>query len=150
MAAEAWIDSEMSLLYLRFVAIADFQKVLVWYEFVDLLPDMIEPAQIKRLREANNVSQPVFARYLNTSESTIEKSSAPTLCNMAAEAWIDSEMSLLYLRFVAIADFQKGMILAKGGRYWIYEYLFAKKDRDNIDDDELRDFKLLAKSSAFR
>jgi putative transcriptional regulator len=33
----------------------------------------IEPAQIKQLREANNVSQPVFARYLNTSESTIEK-----------------------------------------------------------------------------
>ncbi len=28
---------------------------------------------IKRLREANKVSQPVFARYLNTSESTIEK-----------------------------------------------------------------------------
>lgn len=33
----------------------------------------IAPAQIKQLREANNVSQPVFARYLNTSESTIEK-----------------------------------------------------------------------------
>jgi putative transcriptional regulator len=33
----------------------------------------ISPAEIKRLREANKVSQPVFARYLNTSESTIEK-----------------------------------------------------------------------------
>lgn len=33
----------------------------------------IAPAQIKQLREANNVSQPVFARYLNTSESTVEK-----------------------------------------------------------------------------
>ncbi|XCX40307.1 DNA-binding transcriptional regulator [Kozakia baliensis] len=33
----------------------------------------IEPIEIKRLREANNVSQPVFARYLNTSESTVEK-----------------------------------------------------------------------------
>jgi putative transcriptional regulator len=33
----------------------------------------IQPAQIKQLREANNVSQPVFARYLNTSESTVEK-----------------------------------------------------------------------------
>ena len=32
-----------------------------------------DPAHIKQLREANNVSQPVFARYLNTSESTIEK-----------------------------------------------------------------------------
>jgi putative transcriptional regulator len=33
----------------------------------------IEPAEIKRLRENNHVSQPVFARYLNTSESTVEK-----------------------------------------------------------------------------
>ena len=31
------------------------------------------PRDIRRLREANKVSQPVFARYLNTSESTIEK-----------------------------------------------------------------------------
>ncbi len=31
------------------------------------------PKDIKRLREANRVSQPVFARYLNTSESTVEK-----------------------------------------------------------------------------
>ncbi len=37
------------------------------------VPSAIEPAQIKQLREANNVSQPVFARYLNTSESTVEK-----------------------------------------------------------------------------
>lgn len=33
----------------------------------------IKPAQIKQLRERNHVSQPVFARYLNTSESTVEK-----------------------------------------------------------------------------
>ena len=38
-----------------------------------VMPDEIEPAQIKQLREANNVSQPVFARYLNKSESTVEK-----------------------------------------------------------------------------
>jgi putative transcriptional regulator len=38
-----------------------------------VVADKMEPAQIKRLREANNVSQPVFARYLNTSESTVEK-----------------------------------------------------------------------------
>ena len=37
------------------------------------VPLAIEPAQIKQLRERNHVSQPVFARYLNTSESTIEK-----------------------------------------------------------------------------
>jgi len=37
------------------------------------VPSAIKPAQIKKLREANHVSQPVFARYLNTSESTVEK-----------------------------------------------------------------------------
>jgi hypothetical protein len=42
----------------------------------------------------------------------------------------------------------RSIILAKGGRYWIYEYLFAKKDRANIDDDELEDFRILAKSYA--
>jgi putative transcriptional regulator len=31
------------------------------------------PAEIKRLRRRVRVSQPVFARYLNTSQSTIEK-----------------------------------------------------------------------------
>ena len=36
-------------------------------------PSEIEPAEIRQLREVNNVSQPVFARYLNTSESTVEK-----------------------------------------------------------------------------
>lgn len=37
------------------------------------VPPMIAPAQIKQLRENSHVSQPVFARYLNTSESTVEK-----------------------------------------------------------------------------
>jgi putative transcriptional regulator len=32
-----------------------------------------KPVEIKRLREHYHVSQPVFARYLNTSESTVEK-----------------------------------------------------------------------------
>jgi len=37
------------------------------------VPAPIEPGKIKQIRESQNVSQPVFARYLNTSESTIEK-----------------------------------------------------------------------------
>lgn len=37
-----------------------------------------EPKQIKHLREINRVSQPVFARYLNTSESTVQKWEAGT------------------------------------------------------------------------
>ena len=37
------------------------------------VPPTLKPQQIKKLRERLQVSQPVFARYLNTSESTIEK-----------------------------------------------------------------------------
>jgi hypothetical protein len=42
----------------------------------------------------------------------------------------------------------RSIILAKGGRYWIYVYLFAKKDRANIESDELLAFRLLASSYA--
>ncbi|MFC7419818.1 type II toxin-antitoxin system RelE/ParE family toxin [Iodobacter arcticus] len=42
----------------------------------------------------------------------------------------------------------RSIILAKAGRYWVYEYLFAKKDRDNIEDDELASFRVLAKAYA--
>lgn len=45
-------------------------------------------------------------------------------------------------------NMHRSIVLAKGGRYWVYEYLFAKKDRDNIDDDELLAFRLLAKAYA--
>jgi putative transcriptional regulator len=37
------------------------------------VPPSYAPQDIQKLRETNKVSQPVFARYLNTSESTIEK-----------------------------------------------------------------------------
>jgi hypothetical protein len=40
----------------------------------------------------------------------------------------------------------RSIILAKAGRWWVYEYLFAKKDRDNIESDELAQFRQLAKS----
>jgi hypothetical protein len=42
----------------------------------------------------------------------------------------------------------RSIILARGRGYWVYEYLFAKQDRANIEDDELRGFRLLAKSYA--
>jgi len=39
----------------------------------------------------------------------------------------------------------RSIILAKGGRFWVYEFVFAKKDRDNIEDHELASFRSLAK-----
>ena len=42
----------------------------------------------------------------------------------------------------------RAIILSKTQGFWIYEYVFAKKDRDNIDEAELKDFRLLVKSYA--
>ena len=43
-------------------------------------------------------------------------------------------------------NMHRSIILAKAGRWWVYEYMFAKKDRDNIESDELAQFRQLAKS----
>ena len=45
-------------------------------------------------------------------------------------------------------NLHRSIILAKGGKYWVYEYLFAKKDRANIENDELLALRLLANSYA--
>jgi hypothetical protein len=42
-------------------------------------------------------------------------------------------------------NLSRSIILAKGGQYWIYEYLFAKKDRASITQGELVEFRRLAK-----
>jgi RelE toxin of RelE / RelB toxin-antitoxin system len=38
----------------------------------------------------------------------------------------------------------RSIIVAKGRRYWVYAYLFAKQDRANIEADELKAFRKLA------
>lgn len=38
----------------------------------------------------------------------------------------------------------RSIVLARGRRFWVYVYLFAKQNRANIDDDELRAFRTLA------
>jgi hypothetical protein len=42
----------------------------------------------------------------------------------------------------------RSIILARAGHSWIYEYLFAKQDRANMEDDELADFRKLVKAYA--
>jgi len=41
-------------------------------------------------------------------------------------------------------NMHRSIVIAKGGRYWIYAFLFAKKDRENIDNKELEGFRELA------
>lgn len=43
-------------------------------------------------------------------------------------------------------NMHRSIVQTKGGRHWIFAYLAAKKDRANIDDDEIADFKKLAQS----
>ena len=43
-------------------------------------------------------------------------------------------------------NMHRSIVLAKGGRHWVFAYLFAKKDRANIDADELAAFKRLAQA----
>ena len=31
-------------------------------------------------------------------------------------------------------NMHRGIILGRGGKYWVYAYLYAKKDRENIDE----------------
>lgn len=42
-------------------------------------------------------------------------------------------------------NMHRSIIIAKAGRHWMYAYLYAKKDRENIAPDELAAFKKLAK-----
>lgn len=35
----------------------------------------------------------------------------------------------------------RSIVVAKGGKYWVYAFLFAKKDRSNISQEELRGFR---------
>ena len=42
-------------------------------------------------------------------------------------------------------NMHRSIIIAKAGQHWIYAYLYAKKNRENIAPDELAGFKKLAK-----
>jgi hypothetical protein len=42
----------------------------------------------------------------------------------------------------------RSIIVAKGGRYWVYSYLFPKQDQANIDDRQLREFRMLGDAFA--
>jgi hypothetical protein len=38
----------------------------------------------------------------------------------------------------------RSIIVARGGRYWVYSYLFAKQDRTNIADNDLVNLRAFA------
>jgi hypothetical protein len=42
-------------------------------------------------------------------------------------------------------NMKRGIVVNKVGDFWVFVYLFAKSERENIDDRELHDFKRLAR-----
>ena len=42
----------------------------------------------------------------------------------------------------------RSILFARTGQFWIYEYLFAKQDRADIEEDELAGFRRLVKAYA--
>ncbi len=40
----------------------------------------------------------------------------------------------------------RSIILAKGGKYWIFNFIFSKQGKKSLDDDELENFRTLAKA----
>ncbi|EBU7498246.1 transcriptional regulator [Salmonella enterica subsp. enterica serovar Typhi] len=55
------------------VGTVDKQTLRTFDETCLVAPGTFNAQRIKALREHNHVSQPVFARHLNTSESTVQK-----------------------------------------------------------------------------
>jgi hypothetical protein len=42
----------------------------------------------------------------------------------------------------------RSIVIARGGKYWVYAFLFAKKDRENITPKELEGFREIAETYA--
>jgi hypothetical protein len=40
----------------------------------------------------------------------------------------------------------RSIVLAKGGEYWVYQFIYAKKDQSNISQAELIGFRRMAKT----
>ena len=76
--SEAFAAIHETMEGLHEVGAIDKQTMREFDESCLAVPPEISAADIKRIREQAHVSQPVFARYLNTSESTVQKWEAGT------------------------------------------------------------------------
>jgi len=98
-------------------------------------------------------SRPTFRAFKTAGFAKTSKKariSDEELCQAIRQVWagqVDDLGGGVYKKRLN-ENLHRSIILAKCGKFWIYEYLFAKKDRANIDTDELLAFRLLAKSYA--
>lgn len=70
--SDAFASIHASASALRSVGAID-QTTMRKFDAACLVTPVLAPQQIKRIRQRAHVSQPVFAKYLNTSESTVQK-----------------------------------------------------------------------------
>ena len=71
--SDAFASIHASAAALQKVGAIDLTTMRQFDETCLAVPTTLAPTQIKSIREQARVSQPVFARYLNTSESTVQK-----------------------------------------------------------------------------
>jgi hypothetical protein len=103
-----------------------------------------------RLRPKSTLSEPGGIRAFQTSSfSKAAKKrhlSEQELCNALAEVIAGKADDLgggVYKKRLN-ANLDRSIILAKGGRHWIFAYLFQKSSRANIDERELSAYRQLA------
>ncbi len=70
---DAFVAIHASAAALHRVGAVDKAAMRAFDESCLVAPVAMLPQEIKRLREQAHVSRPVFARYLNTSASTVQK-----------------------------------------------------------------------------
>ncbi|HEU4800653.1 MAG TPA: DNA-binding transcriptional regulator [Gemmatimonadales bacterium] len=71
--SDAFAAIRESAAALRRIGAIDATTMRTFDETCLATPGMMSPAEIRQLRRREKVSQPVFARYLNSSESTVQK-----------------------------------------------------------------------------
>ena len=86
-----------------------------------------------------------FAKAARKADITDEELCAAIVQVIAGQA--DDLGGGVYKKRLHRNDF-RSILLAKGRGIWVYEYLFAKKDRANIDAAELKAFRQLARRYA--
>lgn len=109
---------------------------------------MVSPGA--RLSHVNQTNFPSFQDCRIRKDFKKAQISDKALCQAIRQVWTGQADDLgggVYKKRLN-ENLHRSIILAKGAKYWIYEYLFAKKDRANVDEDELFAFRLLAKSYA--
>jgi len=69
-------------------------------------------------------------------------------CNFTSEKGLADDLGSGVYKKRLNDNMHRSIILTQSGQGWVYQYLFAKKDRSNIDSDELLQFRALAKAYA--